>query len=590
MLAQAFWLTAILPGLALATFLEHRPLGIFGTLARSYALTVVVLTPLVAVAYALHASIAVVAIVYLTIVGVSLAVWLVRKRNLRRFIRVQHWPVVAAVVLAALAVYQLGTVLHFDALVHIAKVRQAIDAGFMFQDPYSPLAVPETRHMLGVYHAVFSIGAWLTGTEPHYFWFYSAWFFRLLALGGLEILVLTLYPRRRIAAVVVLGALVLILGKSSIVYPAVVAGHVILPLLIADVLRAGEVPGKAHYAAVAMSSIALGAIHVAIWMMAAISITVGFALWIVATDRRWIAVLRGAAVGLALAGGLPFLALVAIQPSHVADHQEHLFGWMVRSITLPGLGLTQLLDPLQFLWFAFAGAAIVFAAAVKRAYRVRNGLLLALLAGTTIVMFVPPVPGLLMQSVPHWVVRRARYVAEVIAIAGSIAGLVGILLTAARTRAARALLTVMALFIGIGLHGNAFMNWKWSSADEHRALRQMDRLEDLLQPLGSGRPMVLTSPDIGLILPAIRELSVMAPPLMHANPADGELLDRSRELSALLDPTATDEQRRRLIAARRIEWVLTRANANDQVDWSAYGRLATEKHGFRLYQLVPADR
>ena len=586
-LLLAFWLSTLLPGYALARSLGLVRSGVFATAARSYALTTALLVPLVSVAYALHLKIASVAIAYLMMVAVG--AWIVarhHRRSLRRLRYAYPWLAAVPVVALVLAVLPLGAVMHFDALVHLAKIRQAIDVGFYFQDPYSPLAVPESRHMLAVYHAFFSIGAWLTRSTPHEFWFESAWFQRLLAVGGIEALVNAIYPSRRVGAAVALGVLFFFLAQSTIEYPALPAGYVILPILLADLIRAVERPTLHQHVALALSSLALGAIHVGIWFMSVLCIGIGLSIWFAATaDRRFFQ--RLGAVSLALAAGLPFLLLIIAQPSYFDEQKRDLFPWMARSLDVPLLGTTRILEPQQFLWLPLAASVLVLMAILQPAFRRRNLILVSLLAGSVLVMFVPPGPGILMHFVPHWLVRRAKYVPETIALAGAFGGVIWLLFRNVHARLASAAVAATAFFAGVALNGDDFREWKWASAAESRVVREMDDLHDVLGAIGTGRPMVAAEPTLGLILPAVRELSIMAPPFIHTNPADGEVLDRSRDLNELLNPALPAERRSEIVAKHGIEWVLTRSAPTDQpqVDWTKYGTLVADRKGFALYHL-----
>jgi hypothetical protein len=322
--------------------------------------------------------------------------------------------------------------------------------------------------------------------------------------------------------------------------------------------------------------------------MAMLSVSAGLMIWCATTSFNRHVFRRVVSAGAALAAGSPFLILVALQPNHAAAQQGNLFRWMVRTVNLPAVGVVEILDPAPFVWLGFALSALVLFAIVRPLARSRNLIFVSLLTGAMLVMFVPPLPGFLMRYLPHVVVRRAKYVAETTAIAGVAGGIVWLVFGKLRSRGRYAALCAAAGLGGLAMNGEQFRQWAWRSPVEHRLIGEIDDLRTLLAPIGSGRPLVAAEPDLALELAAARELSVMAPPLIHANPADAGLLGRSRDLKVLLDPVSTAQQRQEIIAREGIEWLVVRAGGSDRssaVDWGQIGSLVKEHRGFRLFDL-----
>jgi hypothetical protein len=331
--------------------------------------------------------------------------------------------------------------------------------------------------------------------------------------------------------------------------------------------------------------------HVAVWLTAVLCIGLGATCWLAVGGRGRQFLVRAGSLLLVLAAGLPFLILVAVQPNHAAEQQGTLFLEALRTIKLPIVGAMRVLDLMQFLWVGFAAAVLVLVATMRAPNRGRVLLLLAVLAATAVLMFVPPVPGLLLHVVPVWVLRRSRYVAETVAMAGAFGGVVWMLARTLSSRRSLAALAAVALFSSVALFGQPFREWSWSADRERGLVREMDELQDVLSAMGTKRALVAADPELSLLLPAVRELSVMSPPLGHSNPADGELLSRYRDVLVFLDPATQTDRRRELANRYGIQWVLLRSRdtATQQVDWAGYGELVADRRGFRLYRLPASE-
>src|SRR6185369_10014997 len=225
-----------------------------------------------------------------------------------------------------------------------AKVRHQLDVGFRLQDPYSPLPVMDSRYHLSPYHSLFAIGTWLTRTEPQNLWFRSVWFFWILSLGALESLALVLFHRSWVRTMVMLGALGLYVAAPHSNYPALVAGRVVLPLLLANIVRFLRDRDARDLALLAVGAMVMGAVNLAVWLTAAMCLIAGLGLWWLAGPgderRRW----PGAAAAAALLAPLPFLVISVLQPSHVVEQNGSYGNWMLRTISLRGVRLA-ILDP-----------------------------------------------------------------------------------------------------------------------------------------------------------------------------------------------------------------------------------------------------
>ena len=143
----------------------------------------------------LHLSISTVSILYLALVllGLTGIVGFSRWPILRRSLRSAHWPEIGVILCTIAVTVPFGGSATDDGFPHSAKVRYLRDVGFRMQDPYSPLPIVETEHNVDPEYALYAMVSRLTGEEPLEVWFKSAWFFRLLGVGGVGFLAATVF-------------------------------------------------------------------------------------------------------------------------------------------------------------------------------------------------------------------------------------------------------------------------------------------------------------------------------------------------------------------------------------------------------------
>jgi hypothetical protein len=589
---EAFWLTTLVPGYALLQvfYPEDMRRGLLATLSWSYVLSVALMAPIVALAFAVHFNVRTVGLLYFALVlfGAIAAVRFGGFRRLRRLVRSTHWFEVALVLCAVAVTVPLGGSATDDSFTHAAKIRYIRDVGFFLQDPYSPLNVIETRWHVNVHHALYAIESWVSGQEPLDLWFRSAWFFRLTGLGAVGFLAAAVFRSRWIGAVAMLGALVYLVTKKSAVYPFSITAFTVFPVLLALVIDVLERPTRSRYVRVLLCSLSLAALHVGTWFLDCLALGPAIAVW--ALWRRgvrdaWRRALPSVA---ALATGVPFLLVSALQPNYVdaQQGQEHL--WMVRTIDVGSGWRFTIIDPIQYSWMLpMLAAILVLLFVAGRAFRTRLAIMAATLVTAMVFMFTPGVVDALNRVVPYWLVWRFRFVAEVIGFATVAGGLAWITRPMLRTRLARMGLALAVLCGGLAVFRQDILDYAVDRARHRLWLQNARDLQEAVRPVVPADSLVAADPQWSLVLPAVHLARVMAQDLHHANPADGGLLERYADTRELLADGTPMQRRRAIIAKHGINFILVRDAAGSAAldAFDRLGELISTERGFRVYKI-----
>jgi len=589
---HAFWLTTLIPGFAVLQVFYREDLrrGLLPTLTWSYLLTVALMAPIVGLAFLVHLNVRAVGAIYAVMV-VSGGIIAVRSGGLtalRRLFRGTHWFETGIVVLAVAATVPLGGSATDDSFPHSAKIRFIRDVGFYLQDPYSPLSVIETKWHVNVHHALYAIASWLGRIEPLELWFQSAWFFRLTAVGAIGFLASAVFRSRWIGSVSMLGALVVLATKKSVVYPFSLTAFTVFPVLLALVINVLERPTRRRYVRVVLCSLSLAALHVGTWFIDCLALGPTLAVWVL--WRRDIREVwrRGLPAALAVATGVPFLLISALQPNFVEAQQgqEHL--WMVRTIRLGPIPKFTIIDPLQYSWMLPVLAAIVVLLLVApRALRTRVIIIATTLATAMTVMFTPGVVDTLNHVVPYWLVWRLRFVGEVTGFVTVAGGVAWIMRPMLRTRVARMGLALAVLCGGLAVFRQDLLDYAVDRARHRLWLQNARDLRQAVQDVIPAHSLVAADPQWSLVLPAVHLARVMGEDLRHANPADGGLLARYAESQELLADGTSIPRRREIIARNGINFILVRDDADSGVRdaFGTLGELVSSDHGFLVYRV-----
>jgi hypothetical protein len=216
LLVNLFWGSLLFIGFVLLVFARDdarlpRPLRTLGSfalqqqlvlrvliaLASSFALFAVLIIP----CYILQLPIVVLAVLYAVVLGAAggfmLPRWW-RALLAKRAITIQYsFPLRAPAVYyltllgvgGALAVVGLDYAINAfigseaqdgsDAYVHVAKILTLVQQGFSLDDGFFS-GIVESRYHVNIVHALYALGAYVTGSSPADVWRYSLGFFRLL--------------------------------------------------------------------------------------------------------------------------------------------------------------------------------------------------------------------------------------------------------------------------------------------------------------------------------------------------------------------------------------------------------------------------
>jgi len=588
-----FWFSTLLPGFALLQAVWRHGIrrGLLGTISLSFVLSVALTTPIVAVAHLLHLTTPAVGMLYLALLAVSLGgiVRFTRWRNILRPLRATHWPELAMIAAVITFTALVGGDVTHDSLVHTARIRYLRDVGFYLQDPYSPMRVMDSRYPVNTYQALYAIGCWLTREDPLELWFRSAWFFRLLGFGALEFLAVTFFRRRWVGSVAMLGAVGLLGTIPRISYPTITAGFVFLPILLAQVFEVFDRPTRLGYLKIALSSLAFGATHVGLWLIAAICVMpslLGWSGW-----RKW----RGGSsstgllAALALLAGVVFLVLTAVQPNYIMEQEGALYLWMLQTLTVGGRWHLAMFRPGQFLWLLPVAAALALLLTVRKPIRTTDILVVSIPATAVLYMFNPVLLTPLMKFIPYWIIRRAFYVCYAVGFVTIAGGIAWLMRPTLRTRTARLAFAGLVVCAGVTIFNVRAREYWTGSGLQHKQLRQLQELQTVMRPVVGARPLIAAEPEISLMLPAVHLCAVMAPSLGNANPADEGVVRRSKLVEEFLARDTTPERRRAIAAQYEIEYVVMRTDSRNEnrEGFRKISDLVAQGNGFELFKLRP---
>ena len=587
---QAFWLTTLIPGYALLQVWYPQDVrrGLLATITWSYILTVALMVPVVALAFTVHFSVQTVGTFYFALVGVS-AVVAVRYGGLQRLgwlLRSNLWFEVGLVLVAVALTVPLGAIAHGDTFAHSAKVRYIRDVGFYLQDAYSPLAVIETKWHVNVHHAYFAIASWIGGDEPVDLWFRSAWFFRLLAIGGVGFLATAVFRSRWIGAVAMLGSVAVLGTKMTIVMPFSVSGFVISAVLLALVVSFLDRPSMGRYARLWLCSLSLAALHVGTWFLAVLCAGPIVAIWLMRSDWLkgfWRRIGLGALI---MATGVPFLLVTALQPNYVVAQQDDLHVRMIRTVEVGGWTITTI-DPTHYAWLLPVLAVLALLAVVSRELRSRVLMVAGILVAGMVFMFTPGIFDALVRVIPYWLVQRFRNFAEIIGLVIVGGGIAWLVRPRLRTSLARRAMAVLVLCGGMAAFRANIQGYVLATASERVSLQDARSLQEAVRDAIPPHSLVAGDPAWSLVLPAVHLTRVMAADLHHANPSDGGLLERFADTQELLAAGTSDDRRRQIIAKHGIGFILVRGEpgvaATDR--FGGVGDIVSSKNGFLVYKL-----
>jgi hypothetical protein len=482
-----------------------------------------------------------------------------------------------------------------DALVHSAKVLYLRDVAFSLQDPYSPLGVIDSRYHFSVYHAIFAIGSWISGEEPLELWLNSAWFFRLMALGGIEFLAITIFHSRWIGVIAMLGAVGFIVSNRLITDPNPVTALVVFPVLFSHVLEVIDKPKPMWlgYLRILLGNLALAVIHVGFWLIVAMCVLpsiLGIAIWRNLRGGLW---LTGVLTIAMLLPGIPFLAITVVQPSYATDLYGAQTDWMLWSIKI-GESLTlYMLNPKNFFWMMPAAAMLTLLLTLRSSLRSRMIICGSIFFTAVQYMFNFFILTPLMNWMPYWIAMRAFYVAQAIALVVFVPGMAWLSRYTLHGRMARTAFALTIVCASFTTFQTQIVQFLRARAPNELKLRQAHELSELFSSLPHKRSLVLADPETSLLLPAVRIAAVMAPVLLHANPADPAVRRRYEAATEFLAQGTTTQRRKEIVSDYRIEFAVIGSiseskgnlSAQDEAPLRGIADLVNEKHGFKLFRI-----
>lgn len=557
-----FWCSTLVPGLALARlwFPRHCRYGFLGTLAWAFVLTSCVLTPLTIVAFAAGLSARTAALGYLLIVAAALPLLLWRlppwssHRHLRVVLASRPMWVALGVVAATLV---LPGSARFDAEMHAAKIVEIQQVGFTLQDPHSPLAVINSAFHVNVLHLLHAAGSWLTGEPPLEFWYGSAWFFRLLCFGGVELLALRVFRRRWLAGLAVLGSAGMLGLIPDNALPSVITSYIVLPLLLAQLWDVLARPSAGAYGTLALTGTALGVMHVGHWgifLLAIAPVVAGWATWRLYQGRPW---MHGAgALFATFLPGVPFFLISILQPDYgmVAMSQElrwELSTNRVFGITIQNLSVT------SSLWIFPTAAMTALLIVLMRRRRFPLAFLGAMFAVGVNCMYNPAVFAVVSRIVPFWMLRRLMALAVLLAALTLVAGVGWLARETLRRERQRLAFSLVVLVAGLVLYSENIAARFARVAADREALARAAEIRALLEGV-PGRPLIAADRELSLLIPSARPAAVMAQSFGNLNPADPGLLERAAAADELLAPGTSPARRDALADRYDIDYAITR--------------------------------
>jgi hypothetical protein len=273
------------------------------------------------------------------------------------------------------------------------------------------------------------------------------------------------------------------------------------------------------------------------------------------------------AFGAALAVGLPFLLVSALQPNYVDSQQGDQHLWMIRTIHLGSLWSFTVIDPTHYSWMLPVLAAIVLLLIAAPRHRQRVVLLAGIQLTAMVFMFTPGLVDALSRLIPYWLAWRARPVL--------------------RTRIARLGLSLAILCGALAVFRQDILEYAVDRPRHRLWLKNAHELQQLVRPIIPPHALVAADPEWSVVLPAVHLARVMAQDLHHANPADGGLMQRYAETGELLADRTSLERRQAILESNHIDFVLVRQESSAPAirDFDRVADLVSTEYGFRLYKV-----
>jgi hypothetical protein len=262
---------------------------------------------------------------------------------------------------------------------------------------------------------------------------------------------------------------------------------------------------------------------------------------------------------------------------------------MIRTIHLGSLWSFTVIDPTHYSWMLpiIAAIALLFIVGVRMRPTV------AILAGTMltamIFMFTPGLVDALSRLIPYWLAWRFRFVAEAIGFVTVAGGLAWLARPMLPTRLARMGLA-LAVFCGaLAVFRQDILDYAVDRGRHRLWLQNSRELQETVKDVIPPHSLVAADPQWSLVLPAVHLARVMGEDLHHANPADGELLERYARSEELLAEATPRERRKAIIDQYRIQFILLRDDGAQRVrdDMAMLGDVVSSRHGFLLYRTRP---
>jgi hypothetical protein len=596
-----FWLSTLIPGFAVLnlSFAGDLRSGVLGILSWSFVLTMALITPIVVVAHVFNFTMLPVVIFYLTLVllgaaGISISF---RWGDVRDLTDATYSTALAIVGVVIASTASIGTGLLYDHQMHVAKILYLRDIGFSLQDPYSPLEVAAAAFLVNTYYAIHAIGGYLSGKEPLEFWERSAWFFRLLALGGIEFLTLAIFQNRWSGTIAILGALWIMAVRGGVVIPQEVGAYIVFPLLLAHVVEFLDERKKTVVIKIAVASLSLSVIHVGYWLIVTIVLIPTLLAWNVWNYRQPESVsLVSWAIGGILVG-IPFLLITAMQPNHVMEQMGNLFLWETSTFAITKSLTLHFMRPNDHAWMLLTAMMLVLLLILQKRKSSGSIVLAGVFFSACLYMFNPLIYEILMNLIPYWIINRMRYVGEIVALVAIPGGFAWMLRRTLQTKATRIVFALMVFCGGLALFKPIISrNYRWSE-DGRIVLERAAEMRQTLRPIVRNRSLILADPEMSLFIPAVQISSVMAPCLGNANPADEYVVERYRDAREYLDPETSMQRRREIVSTYNIDFVLlTKWNKpepsfgcfyrNGQVTHlRGIGDLVAERDWFQLFKV-----
>jgi hypothetical protein len=338
---------------------------------------------------------------------------------------------------------------------------------------------------------------------------------------------------------------------------------------------------------IALCSLALAAIHVGTWFVDCLALAPTVAVWTIWRVGLRVAWPRILTIAGALAVGIPFLLVSALQPNYVDAQQGDQHLWMIRTVNLGSLWSFTIIDPIQYSWMLPVLAAVVLLLIVGRAFVPRVAMFAGALATAMIFMFTPGLVDALSTVIPYWVAWRFRFIGEVIGFVAVSGGLAWAMRPVLATRLARMGLALAVLCGALAIFRQDILDYAVDRPRHWLWLKNAQELQQLVRPTIPPHSLVAADPEWSVVLPAVHLARVMAQDLHHANPADGGLMQRYSETGELLADGTSLERRKAILESNHIDFVLVRQDSSAAAirDFDRVADLLSTKYGFRLYKV-----